>query len=208
MPSKKMLIADVLENLSKKNFEKFGMALMARGGDRKVAFSKVEDKNFMEVTNVLVSTFTEDDAPAVTSELLKSIKCFNEAKELDEQMAELFPKSSTRKTPAGTNASSNGDKAGSSSDTACSSEVHFVDKHQLELTERVCNIDSILDFLLKENVIQDAIYEKISCTPGNQGKTRNIYKLALKSGIDAKNIFLESLKKYEPFLVADLERKG
>ncbi|XP_019719441.1 apoptosis-associated speck-like protein containing a CARD isoform X2 [Hippocampus comes] len=184
MPSKKMLIADVLENLSKKNFEKFGMALMARGGDRKVAFSKVEDKNFMEVTNVLVSTFTEDDAPAVTSELLKSIKCFNEAKELDEQMAELFPKSSTRK------------------------KVHFVDKHQLELTERVCNIDSILDFLLKENVIQDAIYEKISCTPGNQGKTRNIYKLALKSGIDAKNIFLESLKKYEPFLVADLERKG
>ncbi|XP_051922232.1 apoptosis-associated speck-like protein containing a CARD [Hippocampus zosterae] len=204
MPSKKMLIADVLENLSKKNFEKFGMALVARGGDRKVAFSRVEDKNFIEVAHVLVSTFTEDDAPAVTSELLKSINCFDEAKKLDEQMAELFPKSSRSRTPAGTNA----EKAGCSGDTTCSSEVHFVDKHKLPLIERVCNIDSILDFLLKKNVIQDEIYEKISGTPGNQGKTRNIYNLALKSGIDAKNIFLESLKKYEPLLVADLERGG
>lgn len=83
-----------------------------------------------------------------------------------------------------------------------------MDKHQLELIERVCNVDSILDFLLKKKVIQDAINEKICDMPGNQTKIRNIYKLALKSGIDAKNIFLESLKKYEPLLVADLERKG
>ncbi|XP_077431387.1 apoptosis-associated speck-like protein containing a CARD isoform X2 [Vanacampus margaritifer] len=91
-------------------------------------------------------------------------------------------------------------------DDAQEFEEHFVDKHKLELIERVCNIKKILDVLQKKEVIQNEIYEEIYHTQPNQEKMRKIYRLALKSGKTAKDIFYECLEKYEPHLVADLER--
>ncbi|XP_077415854.1 uncharacterized protein LOC144044981 [Vanacampus margaritifer] len=91
-----MAIMKTLEKLSSKNLDKFRMALVDFGGDRKVALSNVEGKDFTEITNLLVSTFTEDGAPAVTSELLKSIRCYYRAKKLDNKIAKL--KSSADKT--------------------------------------------------------------------------------------------------------------
>ncbi|XP_061676727.1 apoptosis-associated speck-like protein containing a CARD isoform X2 [Syngnathoides biaculeatus] len=183
MTTKKMAIADSLENLSKDNFKKFCMALVDRRGERRVAFSKVEDKTYLEVTNVLVSTFTEDGAPALTSELLKLIGCSEEAKQLE---AAAHQTGGAHATPSST-------------------EEHFVDKHRLELIQRVVNINPILDVLLREQVVQDEVYDEISETPGNQSKMRKLYKLALKSGVGAKDVFLDSLKEYEPYLVADLQ---
>ncbi|XP_037128902.1 apoptosis-associated speck-like protein containing a CARD isoform X8 [Syngnathus acus] len=88
MPTKKDIVKDALEDLSKINFKKFCDALVDRRGDRKVAKNKVQDKDFMDVTNVLVSSFTEDETPAVVIELLKSIKCFDEAKNLEEHFVD------------------------------------------------------------------------------------------------------------------------
>ncbi|XP_077414187.1 uncharacterized protein LOC144043946 isoform X3 [Vanacampus margaritifer] len=115
MSSKKIAIMNSLENLSGKNLDKFRVMLVDRRGDRKVPLSKVEGKDYTEFTNVLVSTFTEDGAPAVTSELLESIGCFQEAKELDDKIAKL--KSSAAKTvaasaPAATAAGSAGAAGG------------------------------------------------------------------------------------------------
>ncbi|XP_061633184.1 uncharacterized protein LOC133479793 [Phyllopteryx taeniolatus] len=201
MPTKKMVIANLLENLSKKNYDKFCMALVDRRGERKVALGKVEDKNFLEVTNVVVSTFTEDGAPAVTSELLTLIGCLEEAKELDTLIAQLPSKPSSGKTAA----ASAGRQAGGADDTPHSKEVHFVDKHRLELIVRVGNINRILDVLLDKKVIQDEVYDEIREMPGNENKMRNIYRLALKSGVAAKDVFLDTLIEYEPYLVADLK---
>ncbi|XP_077383338.1 apoptosis-associated speck-like protein containing a CARD isoform X2 [Festucalex cinctus] len=201
MSSKKMVIMNVLENLSENNLAKFRMALVDRRGDRRVALGKVERKDFMEITNVLVSTFTEDRAPSVTAELLRSIKCFDEAEELDNEIAKL--KSSAGKIAASAAAETAACTAAGG--TAHSKEEHFVDKHMPELIERVCNIKKILDILQKKKVIQGEIYEEIYNTPVNQEKMRKIYRLALKSGKAAKEIFYECLKEYEPYLVADLE---
>ncbi|XP_037128901.1 apoptosis-associated speck-like protein containing a CARD isoform X7 [Syngnathus acus] len=184
MPTKKDIVKDALEDLSKINFKKFCDALVDRRGDRKVAKNKVQDKDFMDVTNVLVSSFTEDETPAVVIELLKSIKCFDEAKNLEDLIAEHFPKSSASK------------------------EEHFVDKHRTELIERVTNIPPILNLLLKKKVIQDPVYEEICDTKGNPEKMTKIYRQALKSGICAKDIFFEILKDKEPLLVEDLEKKA
>ncbi|XP_061676726.1 apoptosis-associated speck-like protein containing a CARD isoform X1 [Syngnathoides biaculeatus] len=198
MTTKKMAIADSLENLSKDNFKKFCMALVDRRGERRVAFSKVEDKTYLEVTNVLVSTFTEDGAPALTSELLKLIGCSEEAKQLDNRISQKFPVTSSGEKAAA-------HQTGGAHATPSSTEEHFVDKHRLELIQRVVNINPILDVLLREQVVQDEVYDEISETPGNQSKMRKLYKLALKSGVGAKDVFLDSLKEYEPYLVADLQ---
>ncbi|XP_077431389.1 apoptosis-associated speck-like protein containing a CARD isoform X2 [Vanacampus margaritifer] len=204
MSSIKMVIRESLENLSVTNLAKFRAALVDRRVAPRVALSKVEGKDYLDITNVLVSTFTEDGAPAVTAELLKSIKCNDEAKELDDEIAKL--KSSAGKIAASAAAATAAGSAGAAGGTAHSEEEHFVDKHKLELIERVCNIKSILDVLQKEKVIQSEIYEEIYHTQPNQEKMRKIYRLALKSGKTAKDIFYECLKKYEPRLVADLER--
>ncbi|XP_077411669.1 uncharacterized protein LOC144042668 isoform X2 [Vanacampus margaritifer] len=98
MSSKKMAIMNSLETLSRKNLDKFRSALVDRRGDRKVPLSKVENKDVTEITDVLVSTFTEDGAPAVIIELLNDIQCRNEAKKLNDKIAKL--KSSAAKTIA------------------------------------------------------------------------------------------------------------
>ncbi|XP_061737905.1 apoptosis-associated speck-like protein containing a CARD isoform X2 [Nerophis ophidion] len=88
MASNKKIILNTLENLSKANFEKFCQALVDRRGDRRVPLSKVEGKNFLAVTNVLVSTFTEAGAPAVTSELLRDIDCLDDAENLGQHFVD------------------------------------------------------------------------------------------------------------------------
>nr|XP_049586509.1 uncharacterized protein LOC125975256 [Syngnathus scovelli] len=77
--------------LSKENFKRFVKALVNRRGNIKVSKNKVQDKNFMDVTEVLVSTFTEDKAPAVVSELLITIKCADEAEKLGKFMRYVKP---------------------------------------------------------------------------------------------------------------------
>lgn len=83
---------------------------------------------------------------------------------------------------------------------------HFLDKHRIQLTQRVTNIDPILDELLDQNVIQQESYEKIRSMPTSQGKMRELYCSALKAGQTCKDIFYQILKKNEPYLIKDLEK--
>lgn len=86
MPPKtiKGAIKDSLENLGRQNLEKFRSALVDRREEPRVPVSRVEDKDFLKITDVLVTTFCEDGAARVTLELLKEIKCFDDAKTLGE----------------------------------------------------------------------------------------------------------------------------
>lgn len=86
MPPKtiRSAIKDTLENLGKKNLDKFRSALLDRREEPRVALSRVEDEGFLVITDVLVSTFCELGAARVTLELLKEIKCFDNAKALGE----------------------------------------------------------------------------------------------------------------------------
>ncbi|KAM9806145.1 apoptosis-associated speck-like protein containing a CARD isoform 2-T2 [Syngnathus typhle] len=191
MPTKTDIVKEVLEDLSKEDFKKFCDALVHRRGDQKVSKNKVQDKDYIDVTNVLVSIFTVDGTPAVVAELLKKIGLNNEANDLGELIAKHFQKSSASKATAA---------------TACSSE-DFVIKHRTRLIESVTHISPILNRLLDKKVIQHSVYEEIRNATGNQEKMTKIYELALKSSIRAKEIFFEILKEQEPLLVEELENK-
>ncbi|KAM6995283.1 apoptosis-associated speck-like protein containing a CARD [Tautogolabrus adspersus] len=80
--TKKAALTGVLENLSKSNFERFCSQLLDRREEPRVRRSQVEGKNFRDIADVLVSTFTEAGAVKVAVELLKDVNCREEAKEL------------------------------------------------------------------------------------------------------------------------------
>lgn len=77
-------IRDVLENLGRKDLDKFRSALLDRREEPRVPVSKVEDQDFLVITDVLVSTYCEHGAARVTLDLLKEIKCSDRAEMLGE----------------------------------------------------------------------------------------------------------------------------
>ncbi|XP_042346596.1 uncharacterized protein LOC121946190 isoform X2 [Plectropomus leopardus] len=89
-----------------------------------------------------------------------------------------------------------------------SSDEHFVDKHRVQLIQRVSNIKGILDELLHENVIHDDSYVKIWALPTSQDMMRELFSGPLaSSGGQGKEIFYKILKKHESYLISDLKKK-
>uniref|UniRef100_A0A3B4TPB4 Pyrin domain-containing protein n=1 Tax=Seriola dumerili TaxID=41447 RepID=A0A3B4TPB4_SERDU len=80
----RIIIADTLEDLSKAKFDKFVHHLLDRREEPRVKCNSVEGKNYLGVTDVLVSTYTETGAPRVVCELLREIRCNDEADRLGE----------------------------------------------------------------------------------------------------------------------------
>ncbi|XP_074539975.1 apoptosis-associated speck-like protein containing a CARD [Halichoeres trimaculatus] len=94
MPRKtiKKALWDALEDLSKEDFDKFRHHLLDRRAEPRVRRNRVEGKNFLEIVDVLVSTFSESGAVSVTLELLTTIGCNREAESLarDTQSSSQF----------------------------------------------------------------------------------------------------------------------
>uniref|UniRef100_A0A3Q3FSC7 Pyrin domain-containing protein n=1 Tax=Labrus bergylta TaxID=56723 RepID=A0A3Q3FSC7_9LABR len=86
MPRKtiKMALSDTLENLSQQNFAKFCHRLLDRRNEPRVRRNRVEGKSYLDVVDVLVSTFTESGGRNVAVEILRQIGCSEEAEELGE----------------------------------------------------------------------------------------------------------------------------
>lgn len=84
MPPKsvRVALADMLEDLSKENFEKFCFGLLSRQVEPRVKRNRVEDKTRLQIADVLVSTFTESGALSVALEILRQIGCSQEAETL------------------------------------------------------------------------------------------------------------------------------
>lgn len=83
--SVRMTVADTLSDLSKSNFENFVYELLDRREEPRIRRNRVEGKSYLEVTDVLVSTFTEAGAPRVVAELLRQIGCNEEADSFGER---------------------------------------------------------------------------------------------------------------------------
>ncbi|CAK6958905.1 hypothetical protein EPR50_G00060910 [Scomber scombrus] len=75
-------LADMLSDLKKQDFEKFCHRLLDRREEPRVRRNQVEGKSLLEITDVLVSTFTEQRALDVAVEILKQIGCNQAAREL------------------------------------------------------------------------------------------------------------------------------
>ncbi|XP_008429236.1 apoptosis-associated speck-like protein containing a CARD [Poecilia reticulata] len=184
----KRILADVLENLDEKNFRKFCSALI--DWDKKVKKGQVENKDFLDVADVMVNVY-DKDALKVAEELLRDINCAGNANNLAEDAKKAGLGSSVPSAVAG--------PAPTTSDGK-----HFVDKHRSELIKRVGNIGPILDELLDEDVLENEAYNKISALPTNQEKVRELCTKCLNAK-RAKDIFYNILKKKEKFLIEELE---
>uniref|UniRef100_A0A3Q3LRV8 Pyrin domain-containing protein n=1 Tax=Labrus bergylta TaxID=56723 RepID=A0A3Q3LRV8_9LABR len=178
--TKKAALADMLENLSESNFDKFCSHLLDRREEPRVRRRQVEGKNFLQIADVLVSTFTEAGAVKVAVELLGCANCGQEVEELGYS------------PPSGP-----GSNLTSSLTIFFSflSDQHFVDKYKLQLTDRVSHMDPILDRLLDRAL------------PTSQKKMRELYCGCLKAGAASKDIFYQILLENEKFLIDDLNTK-
>ncbi|XP_041843855.1 uncharacterized protein LOC121641650 isoform X2 [Melanotaenia boesemani] len=85
-------------------------------------------------------------------------------------------------------------------------EEHFVDKHMVELIQRVSPVGPILDALLKAEVIHQETYNKIQRLDTSESQIRELYCGPLKAGKACKDIFYSVLLKTEPHLIADLNK--
>ncbi|XP_059195278.1 uncharacterized protein LOC131976321 isoform X2 [Centropristis striata] len=83
---------------------------------------------------------------------------------------------------------------------------HFVDKHRVELIERVSNLSAILDDLLHKKVFQQGVYAEIRAIPTDEDKMRALYSGPLKAGEICKDIFYKILVKNVPLLIQELEK--
>uniref|UniRef100_A0A8C6KX44 PYD and CARD domain containing n=1 Tax=Nothobranchius furzeri TaxID=105023 RepID=A0A8C6KX44_NOTFU len=177
----KRILWSALENLSKENFEKFCHALVDRPQDPRVRRNRVEGKNFLDVADVMISTFTGIEALKVTEEILRDIGCSEDADELGKRL-DRFSLCGIRKK-----------------------QEHFVDKHRNELIQRVSVVGPILDKLLMEKVINHEVYAEIHSKSTNQAKIRAVYDGPLRAARACKDIFYIILKDLEPYLIRDLE---
>uniref|UniRef100_UPI0037E947F6 apoptosis-associated speck-like protein containing a CARD n=1 Tax=Semicossyphus pulcher TaxID=241346 RepID=UPI0037E947F6 len=193
-------LVEMLEDLSTQNFDKFRSELLDRREEPRVRRNKVEGKNVLEIADVLVSTFTEAKAPGVALELLKQICCHEDADRLVKVISGLSspPGSSEAARPS----------AGAAGGDTKAVDKHFVDKHQLQLINRVSHIAPILDELLERQVLQPESYDDIWVLPTSQGKMRKLYSGCLKSGTASKDIFYDILVKNEKYLIEDLKKNN
>ncbi|XP_068591178.1 uncharacterized protein [Cebidichthys violaceus] len=195
----KRLIKDTLADLTEVNFEKFLDELLDREGEPRVKRNQVENKSFIVVADVLVSTFTELRAPAVVVELLRAIGCHKDATKLEKEIGGR----SSYPGPSDTTSSS---VAAADVNTMAEGE-HFVEKHQVNLIKRVSNIAPILDELLHENIIQRDSYDEIQALPTSQEKMAALFSGPLESsGDQGKAMFCRILNKHERYLIDELRR--
>ncbi|XP_042346323.1 uncharacterized protein LOC121945998 [Plectropomus leopardus] len=99
----KEAIKNALSDLRKNNFLKFCHQLRDRREEPCVSVSDVEDKSVLQITDLLVSTFTETKALQVTVDILRQINCNQEAETLYSKTRICFDKGDPifRKTSAG-----------------------------------------------------------------------------------------------------------
>lgn len=95
----KMALSNVLADLKKEDLEKFCSTLVDRRAEPRVRRNRVEGKSFLDIADVLVSTFTEMGALDVAKEILNDIDCGNNAKDLGKHLdplIQLFGKGAVR----------------------------------------------------------------------------------------------------------------
>ncbi|KAM8871154.1 apoptosis-associated speck-like protein containing a CARD [Spinachia spinachia] len=193
--SRKTAIKEALADLPKDDFEAFCHALRDRPGEPKVPYNKVEGKSFLVIADVLVAAFTEARAIEVTAELLEEICCEGHAVMLrDKTSGRSSQASSSNSAAAGGNTAVRGRSA----------EADFVDEHRTALVDRVNSVAPILDDLLAEGVVSQAINDEILDITNSRPQMRKLYSALNAAGCEGKEVFYKSLQKHEKYLIKDL----
>lgn len=83
--------------------------------------------------------------------------------------------------------------------------AHFVDQHRQALIARVTDIDGVLDALYG-TVLSEEQYQAVRAETTNSNKMRKLFSFSPAWDLTCKNLFLNTLRERQPYLVADLEQ--
>ncbi|KAF7655968.1 hypothetical protein LDENG_00048040 [Lucifuga dentata] len=190
----KRALSDTLADLTKDKFDQFCCELRNREEEPRIRRNQVDGKKYWEIADVMVSAFKEPGAVTVAEKILRIIVCNDEADRL------------VKETSApGSNGRSSSGEAGSHT---MATEKHFVDKHRVQLTQRVSNVAPILDELLNHGVISQECYSTIRKLCTTQDQMRELFSGPLQASNEAKTTFYDILVKMESYLIKDLEKNS
>lgn len=171
----KTALADTLEHLEPSYLGMFWSQLMRRRVAPWVSFHSPmdPDRDPSQLTDLLVSTYTESGALSVAVEILKHIGCHDEA----EKLAMEAGGQSIMPDPRG--------------------KEHFVDKYKVQLIHTVSDVQPVLDELLTKGIIQQESYDRISSLPTSEEKMTELLDGHLKA-VGDKDIFYNIIEKQLP----------
>lgn len=184
----KFLIVDTLENLPAKDLKKFKQMLCERDEEPRFSRRSVEDADEMDLSDLLVRTYTESKAAQVTIDSLNTLGCKNEADKLAAKVKSSASSENQSKYMIG--------------------GQHFIDKHRISLIERISTVDPILDRLLVKRVITQENYSDIRSLTTSYKKMRELFEIgSIRSSLKGKDCLYEALMESEPFVMDELREK-
>ncbi|XP_072317708.1 apoptosis-associated speck-like protein containing a CARD [Eucyclogobius newberryi] len=198
----RIIIAEALQDLSPEKLDTFRVRLRERRGDGpRLRRAHVDGTGPRELADLLVEAFSRR-AVEVTLELLRAVGCTEAAEDLAEE-AKVWTKPAPPR-PAGPERP----PAASGASAEPAKKEHFVDRHRKELTDRVSNINPILDLLLHHKVLGQEQYDEVRKISTKQEQIRFLYSGPLKSGGErSKDLLLTALEEEEEYLMEDLRKK-
>ncbi|XP_037636209.1 uncharacterized protein LOC119494420 isoform X2 [Sebastes umbrosus] len=151
--------------------------LQRREGLHWATFRSLTNPNPTEITDLLVSTFTEDGALSAAVDMLTKIGCLDEAHRLAMEAPGPFFKPDPMGSPP--------------------SDEHIVDRCKDQLIQHVSDVEPILDELLTKGVIRQESYDKISALPTSEEKMRELIDGHL-TAVGSKDVFYDLILKTWP----------
>ncbi|XP_051852310.1 apoptosis-associated speck-like protein containing a CARD [Antechinus flavipes] len=189
------LILKALENLKEDEFKTFKYKLQnwqLRKGFTPIPRGKLSSMDRVDLSDKIVCCYLEGYGMELTAEVLLNMGIREEAVALQEAAR----------------SASNGNAAQSTQHSASASTAsgeHFVDRHRVNLINRVTVLDPVLDELFG-NVLIAEQYDTIRAETTIQKQMRKLYTFMRNWDNACKDMFLEALRKNNPFLVEELEK--
>uniref|UniRef100_A0A3Q4GVQ0 PYD and CARD domain containing n=1 Tax=Neolamprologus brichardi TaxID=32507 RepID=A0A3Q4GVQ0_NEOBR len=188
----------MLEDLKKEELEKFKWFLRDRDvlvELQPIPKSRLEKASTCDLVDLMVQTYTEKSVE-VTTKVLKKINRNDLRERVEQEEAEREHHTHTKQFQFQTWSSvCGGDHGGK----------HFVDKHRVQLIQRVSNVAPILDDLLGSDVISQESYNSIMALPTSQDKMRTLYSHLNTERCN--DIFYKILLENEKHLIDEFSAK-
>uniref|UniRef100_A0A3Q4GM80 PYD and CARD domain containing n=1 Tax=Neolamprologus brichardi TaxID=32507 RepID=A0A3Q4GM80_NEOBR len=177
----------MLEDLKKEELEKFKWFLRDRDvlvELQPIPKSRLEKASTCDLVDLMVQTYTEKSVE-VTTKVLKKIN------RNDLIVCVLFGRKKQGECKTG--------------NMLFIPRKHFVDKHRVQLIQRVSNVAPILDDLLGSDVISQESYNSIMALPTSQDKMRTLYSHLNTERCN--DIFYKILLENEKHLIDEFSAK-
>ncbi|KAJ8377661.1 hypothetical protein AAFF_G00255060 [Aldrovandia affinis] len=191
------LILEILQDLTKEEFGRFKFYLTqgVPEGSRPIPQGQLEDQSRAGLATLMKGSYG-DKMVNITWETLKKIP-----------RNDLIEKYKLEKSLGATMGDTRG-RASDSSVTQTEAGQHFVEKHKLELINRVSMVKPILDQLRHQGLINDETYKTITAEKTTYDQMRGLfYKVIDLGGWELKEALYRILKEENPALMRDLEGK-